>query len=53
MAFQEKVRESYLRTMEYFREKGLAVFVMDGDRPAGIIHGDIWNIVARLPIQGR
>ena len=52
MAFQEKVRTSYLRTLEYFRGKGLSVFVMDGDRPAGIIHSDIWNIVARLPIRG-
>jgi dTMP kinase len=52
MAFQEKVRASYLRTLEYFRGKGLTVFIMDGDRPAGIIHSDIWNIVARLPIKG-
>jgi dTMP kinase len=50
--FQLRVRESYIRTLEYFRGQGLPVHVVNGDRPAGIIHGDIWNLVSRLPIIG-
>jgi len=52
LAFQEKVRESYLRTLEYYRARGLAVWTVNGDRPAGIVHGEIWDILAGLPISG-
>jgi dTMP kinase len=52
VSFQTQVREAYLRTLEYFRTQGLAVSIVDGDRPAGIIHGEIWNILTRLPILG-
>jgi dTMP kinase len=51
-AFQARVRDSYIRTLEYYRSRGLPVHVVNGDRPAGIIHGDIWNLVSRLPIMG-
>jgi dTMP kinase len=50
-AFQVRVRESYIRTLEYYRGRGLTVFVVNGDRPAGIIHGEIWNLLAHLPIS--
>ncbi len=50
-AFQLRVRESYIRALEYYRGRGLTVFVVNGDRPAGIIHGEIWNLLAQLPIS--
>jgi thymidylate kinase len=49
--FQVRVRESYIRALEYYRGRGLTVFVVNGDRPAGIIHGEIWNLLAHLPIS--
>lgn len=50
-AFQARVRESYIRALELYRARGLNVFVVNGDRPAGLIHGEIWNLLAHLPIQ--
>ncbi len=50
-AFQTRVRESYIRALEHYRSRGLNVYTVDGDRPAGLIHGDIWNLLERLPIK--
>ncbi|MGA2977676.1 MAG: dTMP kinase [Spirochaetia bacterium] len=51
IAFQEKVRESYLRAIELYADTGMQVSLLDGDRPAGLIHGDIWKILSALPIN--
>ncbi len=52
LPFQAQVREAYLRTLEYYRARGLTVSIVSGDRAPGIIHGEIWNVVTRLPIFG-
>ena len=49
--FQTRVREAYIRSLEHYRARGLSVEVVNGDRPAGLIHGDIWNLLSRLPIE--
>jgi dTMP kinase len=49
-AFQSLVRESYLRAIERFRGTGMHIAILDGDRPAGLIHGDVWKILSLLPI---
>ena len=51
-AFQTRVRESYLKAIERFHGSGMHVSILDGDRPAGIIHGDVWKILSGLPILG-
>ena len=51
-AFQNRVREAYIRALEHYRGKGLSVYVVNGDRPTGIIHGEIWKLLDRLPITG-
>ncbi|MGA2478997.1 MAG: dTMP kinase [Spirochaetia bacterium] len=50
--FQSRVRESYLMAIERFRTSGMHISVLDGDRPAGIIHGEVWKILSDLPILG-
>ncbi len=50
-AFQSKVRAEYLRSMERYRCSGMRIERIPGDRPAGLIHGDLWTLVAGLPIQ--
>ena len=50
--FQSRVRESYLMAIERFRTSGMHISVLDGDRPAGIIHGEVWKILSDLPIWG-
>jgi dTMP kinase len=50
-AFQTKVRDAYLRAIERYSGAGMSVSLLDGDRPAGLIHGDIWKIIAGLPIH--
>jgi dTMP kinase len=50
-AFQAKVRDAYLRAIERYSGSGMRVSLLDGDRPAGLIHGDIWKIISGLPIH--
>ncbi len=52
IAFQNRVREAYLRAMERYASTGMIVSLVDGDRPAGLIHGDIWKILEQMPISG-
>jgi dTMP kinase len=51
-AFQARVREGYLQAIELYADTGMHVSLLDGDRPAGILHSDIWKILSDLPIQG-
>ncbi len=51
VAFQTRVRESYLRAMESFSGSGMRVCLVNGDRAAGLIHGDIWKILSSVPIS--
>ena len=50
IAFQERVREGYLRAIESYAGSGMQVSLLNGDRPAGLIHGDIWKIISGVPI---
>lgn len=50
-AFQSRVRAEYLKTLESYRSTGMRIASIPGDRPAGIIHGEIWNLISELPIQ--
>jgi dTMP kinase len=50
-AFQSKVREAYLKAFTRFSGSGMQFSLLDGDRPAGLIHGDIWKIISGLPIH--
>jgi dTMP kinase len=49
--FQGRVRDEYLKVIERFRGTGMKIALIPGDRPAGIIHGEIWNLVSLLPIR--
>jgi dTMP kinase len=49
-AFQARVREAYLRAIERYAGTGMQVSLVNGDRPAGLIHGDIWKIIEGMPI---
>lgn len=49
-AFQARVREAYLRAIERYAGTDMHVSLVNGDRPAGLIHGDIWKIVEGMPI---
>ena len=51
MAFQSKVREAYLKAIGSFSGTAMQVCLVNGDRPAGLIHGDIWKIISALPIS--
>jgi dTMP kinase len=51
-AFQSRVRDAYLRAIEQYTGTGMAVSLVDGDRPAGLIHSEIWKILAGMPISG-
>jgi dTMP kinase len=51
-AFQERVREGYLQAITRFGGTGMKVSLVNGDRAAGLIHGDIWKIISGLPITG-
>jgi len=51
-AFQARVRDAYLRAIEEFTVTGMQVSLVDGDRPAGIIHGEIWKVLEGMPISG-
>ncbi len=51
MAFQSRVREAYLRSIESFAGTGMQVSLVNGDRPAGLIHGEIWKIISAVPIS--
>ena len=51
-AFQERVREAYLQAILRFGGTAMKVSLIDGDRPAGLIHGDIWKIISGMPIPG-
>jgi dTMP kinase len=49
-SFQSRVRDGYLRAIERFHGSGMRVDILDGDRPADLINGEIWKIVSVLPI---
>jgi dTMP kinase len=51
-AFQTRVRDAYLRSIERYAGSGMQVSLVDGDRPAGLIHGDVWRILQGMPITG-
>jgi dTMP kinase len=51
-AFQSRVRDAYLRSIERYAGTGMQVSLIDGDRPAGLIHGDIWKVLEGMPISG-
>ena len=51
-AFQTRVRDAYLRAIEQYTGSGMQVSLVDGDRPAGLIHSEIWKILADMPING-
>ncbi|MGA2641177.1 MAG: dTMP kinase [Spirochaetia bacterium] len=51
-SFQTRVREAYLRAIEQYTGTGMQVSLVDGDRPAGLIHGEIWKILEGMPING-
>ncbi len=51
LAFQSRVRGEYLKAIERFRGKGMRIERIAGERPAGLIHGEIWKILAGMPIQ--
>ena len=51
-AFQSRVRDAYLRAIEQYTGSGMQVSLVDGDRPAGLIHSEIWKILADMPITG-
>lgn len=50
-AFQSRVRAEYLKAIERFRGKGMRIECIAGEKPAGLIHGEIWKILAGMPIQ--
>jgi dTMP kinase len=50
--FQTRVRDAYLRAIEEYTITGMQVSLVDGDRPAGIIHGEIWKVLEGMPISG-
>jgi dTMP kinase len=50
-AFQSRVRAEYVKAIERFRGTGMRIERIAGDRPAGLIHGEIWTILAGMPIQ--
>ena len=52
LAFQSRVREGYMQALDRFRGTGMRIARLDGDRPAGLIHGDVWTILSELPING-
>lgn len=52
LAFQSRVREGYMQALERYRGTGMRIARLDGDRPAGLIHGDVWKILSELPING-
>lgn len=52
VAFQSRVREGYMQTLERYRGTGMHIVRVDGDRPAGLIHGDVWKVLSDLPING-
>jgi dTMP kinase len=51
-AFQTRVRDAYLHAIERYAGTGMQVSLIDGDRPAGLIHGELWKIIAGMPITG-
>lgn len=50
LIFQERVREGYLRAIESYASAGMQVSLVNGDRAAGLIHGEIWKIIGAVPI---
>jgi dTMP kinase len=52
LGFQSRVREGYMQTLERYRDSGMNIARVDGDRPAGLIHGDVWKVLSDLPING-
>ena len=51
-SFQARVRQTYLEVFERYRGSGARIEVIDGNRPAGLIHEDVWKIVGPMPIKG-
>jgi dTMP kinase len=52
LAFQTRVRECYLEIFKRFGATGMSIAHVQGDRPSGLVHGDIWNVLEGLPING-
>ena len=50
--FQARVRENYMAAFEKYRSSGMAISIIDGDRPQDAIHEEIWKILSGLPITG-
>ena len=51
-AFQARVRNNYLAAMERYQSSGMAISIVNGDRPQEAIHEEIWKILSGLPITG-
>jgi dTMP kinase len=51
-AFQSRVREGYMKAIARFRDSGMHIARIDGNRPPGLIHGDVWKVFTGLPING-
>jgi dTMP kinase len=51
VAFQRRVRESYLETFRRFAGTGMLIAQVSGDRPAGLVHSEIWKVLDGLPIS--
>ncbi len=49
--FQAKVRESYMEVFKRFEGTGLRIAHVPGDRPAGLVHSEIWKVLDGLPIS--
>jgi dTMP kinase len=50
-AFQSRVRDGYLHAIARFGASGMQVSLIDGNRPTGLIHGEIWKIISGMPIS--
>jgi dTMP kinase len=48
--FQTRVRDGYLHAIERYAASGMRVSLLDGNRPSGIIHGEIWKLISGMPI---
>lgn len=51
VAFQARVRESYLEVFKRFAGSGMLIAHVAGDRPAGLVHDEIWKVLDGLPIS--
>jgi dTMP kinase len=49
--FQSRVREAYLDVLARYRNSGMCIEALEGDRPAREIHEKIWKVLSALPIS--